>query len=82
LRAAVAIACPTTRVRQHARLQDLLSIRGGVPAVDAAAGQVDHGIAAVDLASPSAEGRAIPGNDAPRPNGTTAAEDDDLMAVS
>jgi hypothetical protein len=36
--------------RQHARLQDFLSIHGGVPAVDTAAGQIDHDIAAVNLA--------------------------------
>jgi hypothetical protein len=60
--------------RQHARLRDLLSIRGGVPAVNTAAGQIDHDIAAVNLDLPIAEGCAIPANDAPRPNVRTTAQ--------
>ena len=67
--------------RQHARLQDLLSIRSGVAAVDAAAGQIDHDIAAVDLALPIAEGRAIPGDDAPRPCFGMTAQDDHVVAI-
>src|SRR5437762_10171944 len=35
--------------RQHAGIENLASIRGGVPAVDAATREVDHGIAPVDL---------------------------------
>jgi hypothetical protein len=67
--------------RQYARLQDLLSILGGVPAVDAAAGQIDHDIATVNLALPIAEGCTIPGNDPPRPCVWMTAQDDQVVAI-
>src|SRR4051812_15592704 len=51
--------------RQHTRLHDLVSIGFRVTAVDAAAGQIDHDVAAVNLTLPVAEGRAIPRDDSP-----------------
>ena len=68
--------------RQHARLQDLLSIGGSVSTVDTAAGQIDHDVAAIDLTLPVAEGRTVPGDDAPRPDVGTAAQDDHVVAVA
>ena len=53
--------------RPHARLQDLLSMSGGVSAVDAPAGQIDDDVASIDLALPAAERRSVPRNHAPWP---------------
>jgi len=79
--------CPGNRLsndarRQDARLHDLFSIGGVVSAIDTASGQIDHNVGPIDLALPMAEGRAIPGNDAPWANVGTTAQDDHVVAVS
>src|SRR5688572_12883871 len=59
----------------------------GVPAVDAATGQVDDGVGAVDLACPLTDGAAVPGDDSPGVTGDRlpaglAREHDDLVPVA
>ena len=46
--------------RQHARLQGFRVVGGGVPAVDAAAGQIDHGVTSVELDAASRRGSCRP----------------------
>src|SRR5688572_13463665 len=67
--------------RQHTRLHDLVSIGFRVTAVDAAAGQIDHDVAAVNLTLPVAEGRAIPRDDPPRTPLRLSAEHGDIVAA-
>jgi hypothetical protein len=55
---------------------------GCISTIDATAGQVDDDVASIDLALPTAEGRAIPANHAPWPNLGTTAQDDHVMAVA
>jgi hypothetical protein len=58
-----------------------LKIRGGVAAVDAAPGEVDHKVGTVNLARPLTQVETIPGDSAPCRDGAAAAEDDDLVAI-
>lgn len=44
----------------ESRLQNLLSIGRAVRAIDAAAGEIDEHIRAIDLALPGAQSRTIP----------------------
>jgi hypothetical protein len=50
----------------HSRIHDLGAVRGGVAAVDAAAGHVDHDVGAVDLVRPLTDGLAVPLHGPPR----------------
>ena len=51
---------------EHPRIEDLLPVGCVVAAIDAAAGEVDHRIAAVEFLRPAAECRSIPLDYAPR----------------
>src|SRR6267143_5754911 len=68
--------------RLNARVQDVLSIRRVVAAVDAASRQIDDNVRAVNDRSPGAERDAIPLDDAPRTYLWLPAEDDDIMAIA
>jgi hypothetical protein len=64
---------------EHARLENLAAVLLIVTAVDAAAGEVDHGVGAVDVHRPLVERLAVPRHRQPGLRLGMAAEDDDAM---
>jgi hypothetical protein len=66
---------------EDAGVVDGSAIGGGVPAVDAAAGEIDADVALVELGDPGADGDTVPGDDAPGSWTRVAAEDGDVVAV-
>jgi hypothetical protein len=72
----------TDNTRGHnTRLQDLFPILSVVPAIDAAAGEVDHDVRAVDFVSPDIQIAAIPLHETPLANLRSSAQDDYLVAL-
>ena len=67
--------------RQQAGFEDGFAVRGRIPAVDAAAREIDHGVATVQLLRPGAEGCTVPLNDGPWTRLRVPAENDDVMTV-
>src|SRR5262249_21470990 len=68
--------------RANSGLLDPAPIRAVVPAVNIPAGQVDHGVRAVDFSRPIADRFGIPADHPPRGLAGAAAEHHDFMAVS
>jgi hypothetical protein len=66
---------------EDAGVVDGSAIGGGVPAVDAAAGEVDADVALVELGDPWADGDTVPGDDTPGSWTRVAADDGDVVAV-
>ena len=67
--------------RKNSRLLDRSSILGVVTTIDAATGEIDHNIRAIDLVLPFAEMRAVPTDDPPRRALQPAAQNDDVVVV-
>src|SRR5262245_36338794 len=58
---------PDRARREYARVHNLAAVVSGVPAVDAAAGEVDQHVGAIDLVGPRTRPDAVPLDHAPGP---------------